>query len=79
MTLKMKTRTVNIPEDLPADKRLRLAVALFDARLLSNGNAAQMAGLSRAEFLDALGQFGVTPFQYDSVEEALADVKAASQ
>ncbi len=78
MTLMLKNLTVNIPEDLPAEKRLRLAVALFDARLLSSGQAAQMARLSRAAFLDALGQFGITPFQYDSVEEALADVQAAT-
>ncbi len=28
--------------------------------------------------MDALGQFGVTPFQYDSVEEALGDVQVAA-
>lgn len=78
MTLMLGTLTVKVPEDLALDKRLRLAVALFDARLLSNGQAALMAGLSRTDFLDALGRFGVTPFQYDDVEEALADVQAAA-
>jgi len=78
MTLMLKNLTVNVPEDLPAEKCLRLAVALFDTRLLSSRQAAQMASLSRADFLDALGQFGVTPFQYDSVEEAPADVQAAA-
>jgi len=78
MTLMLDTLTVKVPEDLAPDKRLRLAVALFDARLLSNGQAALMAGLSRTDFLDALGRFGVTPFQYDGVEEVLADVQAAA-
>lgn len=78
MTLNLKTLTLNIPEDLPADKRLRLAAALFDARLLTNGQAAGMAGMTRAEFLDALERFGVTPFQYNDAEEALADAQAAA-
>ncbi len=79
MTLMLETMTVTVPPNLPADKRLRLAVALFDARLLSSGQAAHMAGLSRAAFLDTLAQFGVTPFQYDNVEEALADVQDAAR
>jgi predicted HTH domain antitoxin len=78
MTLNLNSLTLSIPEDLPADKRLRLAVALFDAQLLTNGQASEMAEMTRAEFLDALGRFDVTPFQYDDVEEALADAQAAS-
>ena len=41
--------------------------------LLSQGRAAEVPALSRAEFLEGLGRFGVTPFQYtadDVVEEA---------
>ena len=76
MTLKFDTGTdtltLNVPQDLDADKRLRLAVALFDAQLLTQGQAAEMTGLSRVEFYDALGRFGVTPFQY-SWEEAFAE------
>ncbi|MDQ2686962.1 MAG: UPF0175 family protein [Armatimonadota bacterium] len=78
MTLTLKTDadalTVNVPADLDAEKRLRLAVALFDAHLLTQGQAAQMAGLSRVAFFDALGRFGVTPFQYDW-EEAFAEAE----
>jgi len=79
MTLNLKTLTVNVPEDLPSDKQLRLAVALFDARLLTQGQAAEMAGLSRVAFLEALERFGVTPFQYEDVEEALEDVQTAAR
>lgn len=67
-----KALTVTVPLDLEAEKRLRLAVALFDAELLTQGQAAEMSGLSRVEFYDALGRFGVTPFQY-SWEEAFAE------
>ena len=76
MTLKLETGAhsliLTVPQDLDAEKRLRLAVALFDAQLLTQSQAAEMTDLSRVEFFDALGQFGVTPFQY-SWEEAFAE------
>lgn len=37
-----------------------------------------MAGVSRSEFLDALGRHKVTPFQYDA-DEILADVQAMTE
>lgn len=37
-----------------------------------------MAGLTRIAFFDALGRFGVTPFQY-TWEEALAEARQISQ
>lgn len=74
------TLTVDIPPETEAAKLVRAAVALYDARLLSQGQAAEMAGLSRAEFIAALGKEGVAIFQYDSVEELLAEagLEAAS-
>jgi predicted HTH domain antitoxin len=35
---------------------------------VSQAKAAEIAGVSRAEFLNALVQFGVSPFQYDANE-----------
>lgn len=74
----MKTETVafEIPEDLLAslklgaaelqhDLRLRAAIAYFQDRRLSLGNASQLAGLNRLEFMDALAQRGLTVFDYD--------------
>jgi predicted HTH domain antitoxin len=43
---------------------------------LSQGKAAEVAGLSRAEFLAALHQFGVTPFQYDSPDDLVAEAES---
>ena len=40
----------------------------YELKVLSQERAAQVAGLSRAEFLDALGRFGVSPFQYGPEE-----------
>lgn len=69
--------TIDIPEDALAAmrkapqefaKELRLAAAVkwYQLRALSQERAA--AGLSRAEFLDALARFGVFPFQVDATE-----------
>ena len=68
------TLTLDIPPDIEAAKRERLAVALYDARMVSQGKAAQIAGLSRAAFIDALGRHGVSPFQYDA-DEVLAELE----
>jgi predicted HTH domain antitoxin len=35
---------------------------------ISQGRAAEIAGISRSEFITALGQFGVSPFQYEAEE-----------
>ncbi|MDQ2686797.1 MAG: UPF0175 family protein [Armatimonadota bacterium] len=72
------TLTLDIPPNLDAAKRERLAVALYDAQVVSQGRAAQLAGLSRAAFIDALGRHGVTPFQYDA-DEILADAARISE
>ncbi len=44
------------------------AIALYEAQSVSQGQAAALAGLSRAEFIDALGRAGVSPFQYTADE-----------
>jgi predicted HTH domain antitoxin len=51
-------------------KELRLAAAIkwYEMREVSQARAAEIAGLSRAEFLEALGRYGVTPFQVDASE-----------
>ena len=36
--------------------------------VLSQGKAAELAGLSRAAFLNELSRFGVTPFQETAAE-----------
>ncbi|MEW6747052.1 MAG: UPF0175 family protein [Planctomycetota bacterium] len=48
--------------------RLAAAVKWYEQRRVSQERAAEIAGLSRAEFLDALASFGVSPFQYDARE-----------
>lgn len=52
--------------------RIAAAVKWYEMQKLSQARAAEIAGLSRAEFFDALGRFGVSPFQ-SSVEELEAE------
>ncbi len=51
-----------------AAMRLAAAVKWYETAAVSQSKAAEIAGLSRAEFLAALGQFGVSPFQTTSEE-----------
>jgi predicted HTH domain antitoxin len=48
--------------------RLAAAVKWYEQRRISQGRAAEVAGLSRDEFIEALGRYGVSPFQYDADE-----------
>jgi predicted HTH domain antitoxin len=61
------------PQEFARELCLAAAAKWYELKLLSQERAARVAGLSRAEFLDALGRFGVSPFQYGAdeiIEEA---------
>lgn len=64
------------PESFVGEMRLAAAVKWYEVARLSQEKAAEVAGLSRSEFLAALHPFGVTPFQYDSTDELVAEVKS---
>lgn len=56
------------PSTLARETRIAAAVKWLEMGRLSQGRAAEVAGLPRAEFLGALSRFGVSPFQYDAGE-----------
>ncbi len=56
------------PEDFKKELRLAAAVKWYEMKQVSQGRAAEIAGLSRAEFIESLARFGVSPFQYDAEE-----------
>jgi predicted HTH domain antitoxin len=56
------------PQEFVRELRLAAAVKWYELKLLSQERAANVAGLSRAEFLGSLGRFAVTPYQYGSDE-----------
>jgi predicted HTH domain antitoxin len=62
------------PVTFVQEMRIAAAVKWYETGRVSQGKAAEIAGLSRSEFLVALGQFNVTPFQY-SVDELVKEVR----
>ena len=51
------------PEAFVNEMRLAAAVKWYEIGLLSQSKAAELAGLSRQEFLAGLARFNVSPFQ----------------
>jgi predicted HTH domain antitoxin len=64
------------PNEFACEMRTAAAVKWYELELISQGRAAEIAGLTRAEFITALGQYKVSPFQY-TAEEVLEDLAAA--
>lgn len=56
------------PEQFLREMRLAAAVKWYETEQVSQAKAAEIAGISRAEFLAALSRFDVTPFQITARE-----------
>ena len=56
------------PEELAKDMRLAAAAKWYEVGLISQERAAQVAGMSRAEFIFSLAHFGVSAFQETAQE-----------
>lgn len=69
---------INLPEGLkisPFELSMLLAAKLFDEGLISTGQGAEMVGLSKQAFIEMLGKYKVSVFQYDidEIEEDVAN------
>ncbi len=64
------------PETISQQLRIVAAVKLFELGKLSSGRAAQLAGMSRVQFLNSLGNYRVSPFSL-SEQELEQDVQNA--
>ena len=63
------------PEEVPNHLSLMAALKMFELGQLSSGKAAELAGLSRVEFLEACGRYSVSVFNY-SDDELQAELEA---
>jgi predicted HTH domain antitoxin len=81
----MKTITLQMPDtavalswcsedEFPGQLRLAAAIFWYDRGLISQGKGAEIAGLTRAEFIDELGRANVSAIQ-TSVEELQAELE----
>ncbi len=61
------------PVEFVDEMRLAAAVKWYEMQSVSQAKAAEIAGVSRHAFLEALARFGVSPFQI-TPEELLEDV-----
>jgi predicted HTH domain antitoxin len=71
--------TLNIPENVELkefDFIVYVATKLYEDGLVTAGQAAEMAGLSKKSFVEILGKYGVSLFS-QSENDLLNDIKNA--
>ena len=51
------------PESFVSEMRLAAAVKWYEAGMITQSKGAEIAGVSRQAFIDALSRFKVSPFQ----------------
>ena len=88
----MKTLEIPYPEVLPEamgespeafEREIIFLVAakLYELGRVSSGRAAELAGLSRVEFLDRLGEYGISVFNYplEDLEREIREARARAE
>nr|BAL59553.1 hypothetical conserved protein [Candidatus Acetothermum autotrophicum] len=85
----MSTRTLKIPyptelpqalgetpEEFEREVRFLVAAKLYELGRISSGRAAELAGMERVEFLNQLGRYRISVFNY-SLEELEREIQEA--
>lgn len=65
------------PSEFAAEMRLAAAVKWYEMAIVSQEKAAEIAGLTRADFVFALARFRVSPFQ-STADEIMEDLRDAN-
>jgi predicted HTH domain antitoxin len=79
MTINLRTLQLNFPNTIEqSDDELRLLIAakLYENGTLTSGQAAELAGLSKREFIEVIGNYNVSVFS-TLVEDLEADIANA--
>ena len=59
----MKTLTLQLPDNVDEKVvKMQLAAHLYDKGIMSSGQAADLVGISKREFIETVGQYGVSIF-----------------
>lgn len=59
----MKTLTLQLPDTVDEkDVKMQLAAHLYDKGIMSSGQAADLVGISKREFIETVGRYGVSIF-----------------
>ena len=66
------------PKEFAQEVRLLAAIYYFQAKRLSLGQAARLAGINRLDFLDILADRGIPAFDL-AVEDAAAEITVAQR
>jgi predicted HTH domain antitoxin len=70
----MKTLTLQLPDTVDEkDVKMQLAAHLYDKGIMSSGQAADLVGISKREFIETIGHYGVSIFgeSIDDLEQII--------